>query len=414
MSIKLKLIKIFDYFLLVTKNIFKKTKFFIDRVVFELYHLKQKPIIKKIFSIYANYIDLVIRRSCAFVFDALIIFSILIVVEAAIGLLLLYSDNGYSINIGFLNSNTTLYFHKYFHWFIYFSVVGYSLSRMHGSTVGYRIFNIKLLSPNKSILSVVGSILRSLLPFFIPFIYFALVFLPYLFKAIPDGSPQLELIILISLILIWPISIVFSKGAVSIYDLLLSTKIVRKDHSVIQIESSSRIYIAILSTIAFSVIATAMIHNSEFIARASIIGEKSKEDYYPSLINEYSTISALLEERIFKHENGDSMESGIVINRVGTFDSGDEDECEMNGVKWKIVVFPKVINEKTQQWLVNTIQSSLKELNRNLEDYEIITQKFIQVNIVNMSTINNYRFDKDWDGYILMDEHKYVGVSTMF
>jgi len=413
MSIKLKKIKLLKTYLLAANKITKQNKLFIGWVIVKFYQLKQTSEIKKIFSVYSNYIDLTIRRSCAFVLDALIIFSILIVIESAICLLLLYSDSGYSIYIDVFNSNTTLFFHRYFHLVIYFLVVGFSLSRMNGNTLGYRIFKIKFLSSNKLVLSVVGSILRSFLPFFIPFIYFTLVFFPYLFKLIPYDLPQLELTILMSLILIWPISIVLSKGTVSVYDLLLSTKVVRQGHSENKNESSSHIYIAILATVAFSLMATTIIHNRESIARASIIGEKFKENYYPSIINK-NTMITYLDERIFNHKNGNFIQRGIFINRIGTFDSGEEDECEINGAKWKIVVLLKINDEKTQQWLVNTIQSSLKELNLNLEDYEIITKKFVQVNLVNMSIFNNYHYDKDWGGYILMDGYKNIGIQTMF
>lgn len=413
MSIKLKKIKLLKIYLLAANKITKQNKLFIGWVIIKFYQLKQTSAIKKIFSVYSNYVDLTIRRSCAFVLDALIIFSILIVIESAICLLLLYSDSGYSIYIDVFNSNTTLFFHRYFHLVIYFLVVGFSLSRMNGSALGYRIFKIKLLSSNKLVLSVVGSILRSFLPFFIPFIYFTLVFFPYLFKLIPYDLPQLELTILMSLILIWPISIVLSKGTVSVYDLLLSTKVVRQGHSENKNESGSHIYIAILATVAFSLMATTIIHNRESIARASIIGEKFKGDYYPSIINK-NTMMTYLDERIFNHKNGNFIQRGIFINRIGSFDSGEEDECEINGAKWKIVVLLKINDEKTQQWLVSTIQSSLIELNLNLEDYEIITKKFVQVNLVNMSIFNNYRYDKDWGGYILLDKYKVAGIQTMF
>lgn len=391
-------------------------KIFINKCVIflsNLEQLKDKPSISNIIFLYKKHLDLIFKRLLAFVIDSSIIMLFLLGLEFIVCLIILSNEDIYLFTSSFFLYESSNFFHTYFSWVIYVCVIGFLMSGISGYSLGYRLFKIQVNWPNVSKPYLfIGSALRTFMPFYIPFIFFDLVFLSYAINSSPIELPKLESVMLIFLVLIWPISIVISRGSASIYDYFFYTKVTFKNGSTEEIKNKRSIAISILLTVVISIILTTYFHSSSLFKRAAVLSEDYSFKVYPKIVNR-SKVSALLYEKIIRHQNSKYTMLPIYISRNSTVSTGDNDDGN-DFVKWNIIVLIRNEDDEFIRWLINTIEETLIVSNDKMNDYEIVLKKHMQINMVGITRHKIFQYDNKSKSYVMKEMYRTVGVNFFF
>lgn len=135
----------------------------------------------------------------------------------------------------------------------------------NGRSIGLRIVHLRLRSSPNRWLSLVGCTVRIILLTAPPYLFFFLVYIPYV-RSLPYGilqPPFFESFLLLFLVLICPVSIFFSKGVQGIHDSAFHMWIEDKGHTTIKHTLALRSFIN-------SIILTAVIASSLTVAQSRI------------------------------------------------------------------------------------------------------------------------------------------------
>jgi RDD family protein len=214
-------------------------------------------------------LTLSLKRLIAFMIDIVVVFIILLLIEGSASVFIAHFTQ-------YNTSEKTNQFVKVFnslHILIIPIMIGLSNSIVFkGQSLGSVFMRFKVLSQPVLWSSVLGCILRAFILMGPLYLYFILVFLPYVSQKIsPDLQiPLLELTTLIWFVLVIPISIVAGRGQQGLHDWIVNVRvdIGHSQHStkLFKHSQSSIITILIISIVAASLLSQ-LIHNSVLVKR---------------------------------------------------------------------------------------------------------------------------------------------------
>lgn len=409
-------------------NYFNKLRLVVKKILFSIRYLTSKiklgvkskldnlnesSYVIKISTVFVNDIDLTVRRFLSFAVDVTVIYSLLYIIEILFCAYIIFNEIDYIRYSEIIYSNSILLFsHKYFHWVMYFVYIGHGLSRKGKGTLGTKIFKIKLKTSPSLSQSLIASYLRVILPFFIPYAFLSLVLFPYANSTLPRNSPTIEIMLLLALIMIWPISIILTRGKQSIYEYFLGIQFEKINNTVYVSSSSKEVVLASILTILVSFIATSIYHFDENTKLVPIYAEKTSSD-----IKTYSYSSDRLIQDIERRlSNQNIITDHIHIGMSGGrnyIDDNDGGFVHSKTSKSVSLIMNKY-NSKADKQLVEIVQKSMEELNYDKSKYNIIFLSLAHINIAKLSITRRYVYNAKDNSYSLDGEYLSVETSHVF